>query len=141
MASRKLAKKNEDNYVDAEGDGNFYAGAKGTDAEGLNFRIGDLTDGSYGTINLSLGVAEVLNRKISTLVDDSQNGPLSAEIDTINASVDEFDDTIEDMEERLVLFEDNLRSRFINLEVILSRLASQREAFSQSVDGLKALFS
>ncbi len=137
----QVSKEGEDDYVDAEGEGNFFAGAEGTAAEGLNFRIGDQTDGSYGTINLSLGVAEVLNRLIRNLVDDSLNGPLRAEIDTINSSVDDFDDTIETMEERLVLFEDNLRGRFINLEVILSRLASQREVFSQSIDGLKALFS
>ena len=45
------------------------------------------------------------------------------------------------MEGRLALFEENLRNRFINLEVILSRLESQRESFSQSLDGIKSLFA
>jgi flagellar hook-associated protein 2 len=131
----------QNNFIDAVGDGNFFAGAPGTPAEGLNFRIADLTDGSYGTINLSLGVAETFNRKLNNLVDDSLNGPLSAEIDTINSTIKDFDNTIDDMEGRLTLFEENLRNRFINLEIILSRLESQRESFSQSLDGIKSLFA
>ena len=53
----------------------------------------------------------------------------------------EFDQTITDLEERLVLFESNLRDRFTNLEVVLGRLNSQRDAFDNSIKGIQALFS
>jgi hypothetical protein len=39
------------------------------------------------------------------------------------------------------LFEEDLREKFTNLEVLLGRLNSQRDAFEQSIDGIRALFS
>jgi hypothetical protein len=45
------------------------------------------------------------------------------------------------MEERVVLFEESLKSRFTNLEIILGRLNNQRDSFDQSIDGIKKLFS
>ena len=44
-------------------------------------------------------------------------------------------------QEGLVLFESNLRDRFTNLEVVLGRLNSQRDAFDSSIKGIQALFS
>ena len=123
------------------GNGNFYAGATGTNAEGLNFRIGNLANGNYGEIILSVGVAQKINRVLARLTDASLGGPLEAEIDSANQTINEFDTTIKDMEERLVLFEGNLRDRFTNLEVILGRLNSQRDAFDSSIKGIQALFS
>ena len=137
----QLATSGSTTFVDATGSGNFYAGADGTDAEGLNFRISSLTDGDYGTITLTLGVAELTNRILANLTDSSLDGPLEAEIDTATETIEDFDDTIIDLEERLVLFEEDLRERFTNLEVLLGRLNSQRDAFDQSIDGIRALFS
>ena len=78
---------------------------------------------------------------MARLTDASLGGPLEAEIDSANQTINEFDTTIKDMEERLVLFESNLRDRFTNLEVVLGRLNSQRDAFDSSIKGIQALFS
>jgi len=137
----QLATSGSSTFVDATGAGNFFAGAAGTDAEGLNFRIATLTDGSYGKITLSIGVAEITNRILANLTDSSLEGPLEAEIDTATETIKDFDETITDLEDRLILFEEDLRKRFTNLEVLLGRLNSQREAFDQSIDGIRALFS
>ena len=137
----QLAASGTTTFTDAVGNGNFYAGAAGTDAEGLNFRIGNLSDGNYGEIILSVGVAQITNRVLARLTDASLEGPLEAEIDSANETIDEFDETILELEERLVLFESNLRDRFTNLEVVLGRLNSQREAFDNSIAGIQALFS
>ncbi|MZH15029.1 MAG: flagellar filament capping protein FliD [Nitrospinae bacterium] len=137
----QLAASGTTTFTDAVGNGNFYAGATGTDAEGLNFRIGNLSDGNYGEIVLSVGVAQITNRVLARLTDASLEGPLEAEIDSANETIDEFDETILELEERLVLFESNLRDRFTNLEVVLGRLNSQREAFDNSIAGIQALFS
>lgn len=136
----QLRKVGEADFVDAEGAGNFFAGAKGTDAEGLNFRIGNLTDGSYGTIDISLGVAEQLNRHVSSLLDTTRNGPLQAELDTITSTIDNLNTTLFEMDARLELFEQNIKDRFINLEIILGRLDGQKQAFSQSIENLSNLF-
>ncbi|MEK9629561.1 MAG: flagellar filament capping protein FliD [Nitrospinota bacterium] len=136
----QLAASGTTTFTDATGNGNFFAGASGTDAEGLNFRIGNLTDGSYGEIVLSVGVAQITNRVLARLTDASLDGPLEAEIDSANETIAEFDSTITELEERIVLFESNLRDRFTNLEVVLGRLNSQREAFDNSIAGIQSLF-
>ena len=135
----QLAASGTTSFSDTTGSGNFYAGTTGKE-DGLNFRISSLTDGTYGTITLSIGVAEVLNRKLTDLTDASLNGPRETEIDTITESIAEFDDTIEDLTLRLVLFEENLKGRFINLEIVLGRLNSQKDVFANSIDGLRSLF-
>ena len=137
----QLATSGSSTFVDAVGSGNFFAGADGTDAEGLNFRISSLSDGDYGKVTLSIGVAQITNRILANLTDASLEGPLEAEIDTATETIADFDETIDQLEGRVVLFEENLRERFTNLEVILGRLNSQRDAFDQSIAGIQALFS
>ena len=137
----QLATSGTSTFVDAVGNGNFFAGAPGTDAEGLNFRVGNLADGDYGTLTLSIGAAQITNRILARLTDASLEGPLEAEIDSATDSITDFDETITDLEERLVLFESNLRNRFTNLEVVLGRLNSQKASFESSIDGIKNLFS
>ncbi len=135
----QLAASGSSTYVDAVGNGNFFAGAEGTDAEGLNFRVASLTDGSYGRISLSIGVAEITNRAIAKLTDASLQGPLEAEIDSATDSIKDFDETITKLEGRVVLFEKNVRERFTNLEVVLGRLNSQKSAFESSIAGIQSL--
>ena len=137
----QLATSGSTTFTDAVGSGNFYAGAEGTDAEGLNFRIASLSDGDYGSLTLSIGVAQITNRILANLTDASLQGPLEAEVDSATETIKDFDETIVQMEERVVLFEENLRERFTNLEVILGRLNSQRDAFDQSIAGIQSLFS
>ena len=135
----QIASSGSTTFTDAVGSGNFYAGAEGTDAEGLNFRISSLNDGDYGKLNLSIGVAQITNRILANLTDASLNGPLEAEIDSATETIKDFDETIVQMEERVVIFEETLKQRFTNLEVILGRLNSQRDAFNQSIAGIQAL--
>ena len=130
----QLAASGSTTFVDAVGNGNFFAGAEGTDAEGLNFRIASLIDGDYGNISLSIGVAEITNRVLANLTDASLEGPLEAEIE-------DFDDTLLQLEGRIILFEENIRERFTNLEVVLGRLNSQKAAFESSIAGIQSLFS
>ncbi len=136
----QLAASGTSTFTDAVGNGNFYAGATGTDAEGLNFRIGNLNDGDYGSLTLTVGVAQITNRILANLTDASLEGPVEAEIDSATDTIADFDETITDLEERLVLFESNIRSRFTNLEVVLGRLNSQRDAFDSSIAGIQSLF-
>ena len=137
----QLAASGSTTFVDAVGNGNFFAGAEGTDAEGLNFRIASLIDGDYGNISLSIGVAEITNRVLANLTDASLEGPLEAEIDTAVETIEDFDDTLLQLEGRIILFEENIRERFTNLEVVLGRLNSQKAAFESSIAGIQALFS
>jgi flagellar hook-associated protein 2 len=128
-------------FSDAVGSGNFFSGAVGTPAEGLNFRLGNLTDGDYGTINLTFGVGEIINRVLTNLTDDSLSGPLTTEIDTFTSNINDFDQQVLGLESRLEVFEADLRQRFANLEVVIGRLNSQRDAFTSALSGLENLFN
>ena len=136
-----MSKTGENKFTNASGSGSFFAGASDTNAEGLNFRVApSLSDQNLDQITLSLGVAEVINRKISNLTDASRQGPLVSEIDTITKTIEDFDETLDDQEERLALFEQNLKERFTNLEIVLGRLNSQKEAFSSALSGIQEAF-
>ncbi len=127
-------------FVDAVNNGAFFTGAPGTEAEGLSFSMASLVDGSYGTLTLSLGVIPRLNQEISILLDSSQKGPLTSELDSLTESIDDLNETLLRMDDRLELFEKNIRRQFINLEIILGKLDAQRSAFQQSLQNLSSFF-
>ena len=136
----QLSNSGASTFVNASGSGNFWAGSSG-DSTGLNFRISGLTNGSYGQVWLSIGVAEILNRQLENLVDASLNGPLVTELDTITETVDDYNITLLDQAERLLEYEESLKIKFSNLEIVLGRLNAQRDTFNSSLAGIQNIFS
>ena len=136
----QLSNSGASTFVNASGSGNFWAGSSG-DSTGLNFRISGLTNGSYGQIWLSIGVAEILNRQLENMVDTSLNGPLVTELDTITKTVDDYNITLLDKAERLLEYEESLKAKFSNLEIVLGRLNAQRDTFQSSLAGIQNIFS
>jgi flagellar hook-associated protein 2 len=135
----QLSNSGASTFVNASGSGNFWAGSSG-DSTGLNFRISGLTNGSYGQVWLSIGVAEILNRQLENLVDASLNGPLVTELDTITETVDDYNITLLDQAERLLEYEESLKVKFSNLEIVLGRLNAQRDTFNSSLQGIQDIF-
>ena len=82
------------------------------------------------------GIVNQLNSRVSLLLDSSQQGPLTSELDSLTESIDDLNDTLLRMDERLELFEKKIRQEFINLEIILGKLDAQRNAFQQALEGL-----
>ena len=136
----QLSNSGASTFVNASGSGNFWAGSSG-DSTGLNFRISGLTNGSYGQIWLSIGVAEILNRQLENMVDTSLNGPLVTELDTITETIDDYNITLLDQAERLLEYEESLKAKFSNLEIVLGRLNAQRDTFKNSLAGIQNIFS
>jgi len=136
----QLSNSGASTFVNASGSGNFWAGSSG-DSTGLNFRISNLTEGSFGQISLSIGVAEILNRKLKDMVDSSLNGPLVTELDTIKETVDDYNETLLKQAERLLEFEESLKARFTNLEIVLGRLNAQKDTFNSALAGIQNIFS
>ena len=136
----QLSNSGASTFVNASGSGNFWAGSSGG-STGLNFRISNLTDGSYGQISLSIGVAEILNRELKDMVDSSLNGPLVTELDTIKETVDDYNETLLEQAERLLEFEESLKARFTNLEIVLGRLNAQKDTFNSALAGIQNIFS
>jgi len=136
----QLSNSGASTFVNASGSGNFWAGSSG-DSTGLNFRISSLTDGNYGQISLSVGIAEILNRELKDMVDSSLNGPLVTELDTIKETVDDYNETLLEQAERLLEFEETLKARFTNLEIVLGRLNAQKDTFNSALAGIQNIFS
>ena len=135
----QLSNSGASTFTNASGTGNFWAGSSG-DSTGLNFRVSSLTDGSYGQISLSIGIAEILNRQLENMVDSSLNGPLVTELDTIKETVDDFNETLLKQAERLLEFEESLKARFTNLEIVLGRLNAQKDTFNSALSGIQNIF-
>jgi flagellar capping protein FliD len=74
------------------------------------------------------------------MVDSSLNGPLVTELDTIKETVDDYNVTLLEQAERLLNFEENLKERFANLEVVLGRLNAQKDTFNSSLQGIQDIF-
>ena len=136
----QLSNSGASTFVNTSGSGNFWAGSSG-DATGLNFRISSLTDGNYGQISLSVGIAEILNRELKDMIDSSLNGPLVTELDTIKETVDDYNETLLKQAERLLEFEESLKARFTNLEIVLGRLNAQKDTFNSALAGIQNIFS
>lgn len=135
----QIRRQGETDFVDATGAGNFFAGPTGHSSEGLNFRLASLADGDYGSIALSIGVAESLNRQVSFLTDSSRNGPVTSEINTITETIDNLDETLLSLDQRIAEFESNIKERFANLEIILGRLNTQSQSFASSIASIQNL--
>jgi len=136
----QLSNSGASTFVNASGSGNFWAGSSG-DSTGLNFRLSNLYNGDYGKITLSIGVAEILNRQLENMVDSSLRGPLVTELDTIKETVDDYNITLLSQAERLLEFEESLKARFSNLEIVLGRLNAQKDTFNSSLQGIQNIFS
>jgi|GEM_PF-492423 len=136
----QLSNSGASTFVNTSGSGNFWAGSSG-DSTGLNFRISSLADGNYGQISLSVGIAEILNRELKDMIDSSLNGPLVTELDTIKETVDDYNETLLKQAERLLEFEESLKARFTNLEIVLGRLNAQKDTFNSALAGIQNIFS
>ncbi len=86
------------------------------------------------------GVITQLDSELDTLLDSSQQGPLTSELDSLTESIDDLNDILLRMDDRLELFERNIREQFINLEIILGQLDAQRNAFQQALQNLGSAF-
>ncbi|MGP0629399.1 flagellar filament capping protein FliD [Nitrospina sp. 32_T5] len=141
----ELRKVGESTFTPAvAGPGDTFIGAAGTTAEGLVFSITPAelaVDGSKGTIEVSLGVAEKLNRIVTFNTDTTLNSPLQGDINTTTGTIEDLNETILRLDDRLALFEENIKKEFIRLEQLLGELDSQRRAVESSLANLPSLLS
>lgn len=125
-------------FTDSEGSGNYYSGASGASEDGLRFGLSSLTDGSKGSITLSLGVAAQFNRILDNLTDLSKQGPLKSEFDSLTSNITLIEDFIDDQEDILAFEEDRLVARFAALEVFVTKMQFQADFLTQITPGLVA---
>jgi len=96
----------------------------------LNF--GTITPGAKDKIELTMGVAETMYNRLFTFT-DSIDGLLTIRIDGLGDTVDNLQETIDGMNERLAIEALMLNNKFVQLELSLSKLQSISNFLAQQL--------
>lgn len=108
---------------DAVGEGEYLKGISG-DAKGLIVRYSGQETGVVGSLTLSFGVAELLNRTLHQMT-DSLDGLIANKTKGLETAMADMDRDISRMEVRVERKLKELERQFIAMETALSRLQSQ----------------
>ncbi len=96
----------------------------------VNFFAGDTNTGGTGFI-------QRMNDTIETYI--GSDGMMTARIAGMSDQVDDLGVTIDSMEMRLDKYEENLRNKFTNLEVVVSGLQAQQQQMLSMLSSLPAI--
>jgi len=132
----QFRKSGTSTWHDATGSGNYWTGGSGYDEEGLKVRLNSLSDGAYGNVTVSLGVAEQLTTEIKYLTDKSYKGLIFAEEEDIQERTEDINDQIDGLNLRINNKEEGLKRKFTSLEVVLNKLQSQGNYLNQQLANL-----
>lgn len=132
----QFRKSGTSTWHDATGSGNYRTGGSGYDEEGLKVRLNSLSNGSYGSVTVSLGVAEQLTTEIKYLTDKSYKGLIFAEEEDIQKRTKDINGQIDGLNLRINKKEEDLKRKFTSLEVLLSKLQSQGSYLNQQLTNL-----
>jgi flagellar hook-associated protein 2 len=107
---------------DATGTGETLTGESGN-AKGLVVRYSGTATGSVGSMTLTFGIAELLDRQVYSIADPTY-GFISDKEDTIQDTISNYDKQIAKMQARIDRKMEDMEARFIMMETTLSRLQS-----------------
>ncbi len=96
-----------------------------TNVEGIAIRYTGTATGSIGSVTLSLGMGEILDRILDSYV-DPYTGYLNAKNTAIDDSISSLNKQIEDMEARIELQRSSLYAKYQAMEITLSKLQQQQ---------------
>lgn len=108
---------------DATGDGEYLKGISGN-ANGLIVRYTGQETGAIGTLTLTFGIAELLNRSLDQIT-QSLGGVISNKTSSIEKTIQHMKKDIAQMEVRIDRKMVELERQFIAMETALSTLQSQ----------------
>ncbi len=116
---------------DATGKGEYLQGLSGS-AKGLMVRYSGSATGAVGSLTLTYGIAEILDRSLHYIT-DSLDGTIAKKGETIRNTIDRFNNNIETMKTRLEQRMVELERRFVAMETVLSTLQSQTGWLSSQI--------
>lgn len=127
-------------FIDGEaalGAGQGLSGAAGSRAEGLELLI-TATAPTSGSVVVSRGAASSLLARIETYT-DRVSGILKTRRDGIASSIEDVNERIRKLEERMSDKEATLRAQFSHLETVLAQFQSQGEFLSSQLAQLSQI--
>ena len=102
-------------------DGNLVTAMADGPAQGLQFKVNDMTDGTYsGEVRLKLGKVGQMEELLKDLT-SAEDGPLTILEDNYEGIVDNIEKKIEQEQTRLDLYAYNMRMKFARLEAVLAQ--------------------
>jgi flagellar hook-associated protein 2 len=123
------------NPGDATGNGEFLTGSSG-DAKGLMVRYSGTATGSVGSLTVTYGAAELLDRSLYYIT-DSVDGTIVSREKTIQDHINNLDQDIKKMQDRIDSKMQTMENQFIRMESILSTLQSQSSWLTSQINTLK----
>jgi flagellar hook-associated protein 2 len=103
--------------------GSYFTGADGQPEAGLSLRfIGNAP--TTGTVTVTIGLMELIDRKIKTYV-DSADGRITGRKNAINASIRSIDSQIDRKQKSLERTEARLNRQFNQMEQLVSKMQTQ----------------
>jgi flagellar hook-associated protein 2 len=105
-----------------------------TSATGLKIAISGGATGSRGSVTVTRGIATQLNTLLTQLL--GSTGPISAETDGINRSIQDIDSRRDTLNQRLTDIEQRYRTQFTQLDTLLSNMTATSNFLTQQLAAL-----
>ncbi len=113
------------NGESATGNGQLLTGDDDeANIDGLVIQYTGTATGDVGTITLTFGVMEQMDRKLFDILDDFE-GYVQYKMDSLSDNIDRIDDRIEALERNLELKKERLISKFLSMETTIAKLNTQ----------------
>jgi len=125
------------NHV-ANGSGNVLTAASGFPEEGLRISTTSNQTGLFGTISVSLGIADLLPSILDSYVDPN-TGVLKSKENSMQGSIDDITERMDRMEKKLEEKEERLRAQFARLEVLLSKYDAMAQYLTNALNALPTI--
>jgi flagellar hook-associated protein 2 len=114
----------------ATGNGQFLTGATtASNVKGVQIQYTGTALGLVGNVKFSRGVGEITKDLVSTMT-DSVNGLITATDNGFTSQIDDIEDSIATMRERMTAKESLLRQQFLRMETAISELQQQSARLS-----------
>jgi flagellar capping protein FliD len=123
---------------DASGSGEYLTGISGN-AQGLVVRYSGAATGSIGSMTITFGVAELLERSLYRIT-DSTYGYLPDKQEAIQETINSYDERIATMEARLEKKMEELEARFVAMEIALSSMQSLSGWLSGQINSMNSIW-
>ena len=104
-------------------------------AAGLTVEVTPGATGAIGSIDYQPGIAARIT-ELATAMTDEDNGGLTSAADFARARVDDFNDQIDRLEDRLAVRETNLIRQWANVQTLLGQLQSQSDWITGQIASL-----
>lgn len=120
----------------ATGSGRTLTGASGeNNVDGLVISYKGTTTGEVGSVNLTLGAAEMFDRALYNIT-DPYDGYVSFKQDSLEKTIERLDNRSEEMVERIDRKMEMMISRFVAMERAIQQLQAQSQWLSGQLGSL-----